>query len=160
MNINYANLNITSPMYNKNLRFCGDSTKAADTAIAQQGEVTSNKAVKYGALSVLAGIGLALTFRNNLSTVLSGYRNSLKKGVDSAVEVKLKPVRYSGPDFRFNNKSETAISDAWDSYIDTVEHRIESPSSYKKIFTENAKALDMFEEVANQRIQSRLNKVA
>ena len=159
MNINHANRNITYPIYNKNLRFCGDNTKATDITVAQQGESLSNKAVKYGALSVLAGIGLALTFRNSLNTVLSGYKTSLKKGVNKAIEVEL-PVRYSGPDFRFNNKSKTAISDAWDSYIDTVEHRIESPSSYKKIFTENTKTLDMFEEVANQRIQSRLNQVA
>ena len=134
---------------------------AVQTATLKNSEEIADKTVAYGALSVLAGIGLAVIFRNNLVKTISNIKNFIgKRNKTIAREIPLSIVSYNaGPKFDIR-KGKTAISDGWNTYINNIEKRIHSHSNYNKIFKENRETLDKFEEVANERINARLINVA
>ena len=134
---------------------------AVQTATLKNSEEIADKTVAYGALSVLAGIGLAVVFRNNLVKSISNIKNFIgNKNKTIAREIQLSIASCNaGPKFDIG-KGKTAISDGWNTYINGIEKRINSHADYKKIFTENKEALDKFEEMANERVNARLINVA
>ena len=153
---------ITGKNYNHlPFRTNDNKIKPVQTATLNKSETMADKTIACGALSVIAGIGLAVIFRNNLVKTISNIKNFIgKRNKTIAREIPLSIVSYNaGPKFDIR-KGKTAISDGWNTYINNIEKRIHSHSNYNKIFKENRETLDKFEEVANERINARLINVA
>lgn len=121
---------------------------------AKDPEAMYSKAVAIGAISVLAGLGIAMLHKEKVADFISNVRKHV-----SDPKAVIKPINmttsHGGPDIDIT-KGQTAIADAWNSYIKAIDKRVNdtahktNKSKYIDIFRNNAKKLDMFEALANE----------
>ncbi len=121
---------------------------------AKDPEAMYSKAVAIGSISVLAGLGIAMLHKEKVTDFISNVRKHI-----SDPKAIIKPLRittaHGGPDIDIT-KGQTAIADAWNSYIKAIDKRVNdtahktNKSKYIDLFKNNAKKLDMLEALANE----------
>lgn len=162
MKISNNNPNIMLSQNNKTSFKKSDfiAKKKAYIAHIEHDEDAYSKFGQRASIGALVGIGLALVFRNNFQNLTKNVSNGLKKcfGIHSAKEIRMTP-NVTGPNFD-NAKGKTAISDAWDVYINDIEERISSHKNYLEIFANNTEQLDKLEKVAKKRYKKPFVSVA
>lgn len=137
--------NITHKINNTNS--FGAKNKNINTHDNTLTETRYNQIAAISGLSILAGLGVALTYHVKPNHLLNKGKK-LKKYESPKISIK---QMYRGPNVYQNGNTSTISSD-WANYINSIEYRISShTNNYENIFKENSTTLDKLEKIAEER---------
>ena len=150
MKVDFTNPNIIVSTSRKTSFRAQANTPVANQPTAE--EARYNKAVAIGAISVLAGLGLAMIHKEKIVDFVSCIRKKLS---GPKAEIRPLPRAHGGPDIDIT-KGKTAIADAWDGYINDIETRVTDKHNslktvYARLFKNQAEQLDKYEAIAQER---------
>lgn len=110
-------------------------------------------------LSVLAGLGIAMLYREQVIRFCRKSYNKIKNRFQPKEPQFDKSIRpHGGPDINFDYGTK-AIQKSWDKYIGKMEGRIANhdkfQAKYNKVFFDHERRLDELEAIAKKRVISR-----
>ena len=134
--------------------------KSLNEKFPLKSEEKDNALTVAAGLSILAGLGVAMLYRENVIRFFRKSYNNIRKAIQGKGPDLEKDIRpHGGPEIDFEKYGSQAIMKSWDKYIANMEKRLSKHDQiqrkYDAIFTNDAKRADELEAKARKEVLKR-----